>query len=150
MREGLKVLKDKVKPLEVVHEKIEGPIQKGDTVRMAQGEVTGIVLSIKGKKAVVQFGDLRSNVKTEQLVRSAAQRLVKQGNHASSGIHIHQRQSTFSALLDIRGKRVEEVFKLLERFMDDAILTGQHEVKILHGKGEGVLRKVVREYLAEI
>jgi DNA mismatch repair protein MutS2 len=52
--------------------------------------------------------------------------------------------------LDIRGKRVDEVLSLLDRFLDDAILLGQGELKILHGKGEGVLRKVVRERLKSI
>ena len=63
------------------------------------------------------------------------------------GVELHQRQSEFSSVLDIRGKRVEEVLPLLVRFMDDAVLLSQSEVKILHGKGEGVLRKVVRDYL---
>jgi len=43
--------------------------------------------------------------------------------------------------------RVEEVMSVLIRFMDDAIQFGLSEVRILHGKGEGVLRKVVRDYL---
>jgi DNA mismatch repair protein MutS2 len=49
--------------------------------------------------------------------------------------------------LDVRGKRVEEVIPLLEQFLDDAILLSHGEIKILHGKGEGVLRKVVRDHL---
>ena len=56
----------------------------------------------------------------------------------------------FTSVLDIRGKRVEEVQALLIRFMDDAILLGQSEVKILHGKGEGVLRAVVRDYIKKL
>lgn len=63
------------------------------------------------------------------------------------GVELHQRQSEFTSVLDIRGKRVEEVLPLLVRFMDDAVLLSQSEVKILHGKGAGVLRKVVRDYL---
>ena len=52
--------------------------------------------------------------------------------------------------LDIRGKRVEEVLPLLERFMDDAVRFGLQQVRILHGKGEGVLRKVSRDYLKRL
>jgi DNA mismatch repair protein MutS2 len=52
--------------------------------------------------------------------------------------------------LDIRGKRVEEVIPVLDQFIDDALLLGHSELKILHGKGEGVLRKVVRDHLKKV
>lgn len=63
---------------------------------------------------------------------------------------MHQKQSLFVGTLDIRGKRVEEVNTLLDQFLDDAILLSQHEVRILHGTGEGVLRKVIREKLKSL
>ena len=55
----------------------------------------------------------------------------------------------FQPVLDVRGKRVEEVLPILEQFLDHAVLLSQAEVKIIHGKGEGVLRKVVREVLKQ-
>jgi len=55
--------------------------------------------------------------------------------------------SRFSPQLDVRGMRVEELLPVLMRFMDDAIQLGMSEVMVLHGKGEGVLRTVVRDYL---
>jgi DNA mismatch repair protein MutS2 len=65
----------------------------------------------------------------------------------SFGINVFEKQSSFDSTLDVRGKRVEEVGAILDQFLDDAILLGQGELKILHGKGEGVLRKVIREQL---
>ena len=53
----------------------------------------------------------------------------------------------FSLTLDLRGKRVDEALALLQRYIDDAVLCSIHEVKILHGKGNGVLRQVTRDYL---
>jgi DNA mismatch repair protein MutS2 len=52
----------------------------------------------------------------------------------------------FNTTLDIRGKRAEEVMAELDRFLDDALLFGLDEVKILHGKGNGVLREIVRNH----
>jgi DNA mismatch repair protein MutS2 len=65
----------------------------------------------------------------------------------TSGINVYEKRSNFSETLDVRGKRVDEVIPLLDQFMDTAILLGQGELKVLHGKGEGVLRKVVRDHL---
>ncbi|HWA34489.1 MAG TPA: Smr/MutS family protein [Cyclobacteriaceae bacterium] len=147
VRQGLKDLERKVKPVSPIPVKIAGPLKEHDKVRMIGGEVTGTILSIKGKTAIVQFGELRSSVKTDKLVRSDEVPLQKSAKPITRGIELHRRQSNFSPVLDVRGKRVEELLPLLERFMDDAVLLNQAEVKILHGKGEGVLRKVVRDYL---
>ncbi len=150
VRQGLKDLERKVKPIASVAIKPAGPLMEGDKVRMIGGEVTGTILSVKDKTAIVQFGDLRSTVKTDRLVKSDQVSSVKPSRPFTRGVELHQRQSDFSPLLDIRGKRVEEVLPLLTRFMDDAILLSQSQVKILHGKGEGVLRKVAREYLQRL
>jgi len=49
--------------------------------------------------------------------------------------------------LDIRGSRAEEAIAEVDKFLDDAILFSQNRVKILHGKGNGILREVVRNHL---
>ncbi|MCK9207552.1 MAG: Smr/MutS family protein, partial [Salinivirgaceae bacterium] len=63
---------------------------------------------------------------------------------------MNQRRLTFKPGLDIRGKRAEEAIQLVTEFMDEAIMVGAHEVKILHGKGNGILRQLIREYLGTI
>ncbi|ABA89916.1 DNA mismatch repair ATPase MutS-2 [Syntrophotalea carbinolica DSM 2380] len=57
-------------------------------------------------------------------------------------------RDSFSPRLMLVGKRVDEALPLLERFVDDALLHNMLELEVVHGAGEGVLRKVVREYLA--
>jgi DNA mismatch repair protein MutS2 len=57
-------------------------------------------------------------------------------------------RDSFSPRLMLVGKRVDEALPLLERFVDDALLQNVLELEIVHGSGEGILRKIVREYLA--
>jgi DNA mismatch repair protein MutS2 len=150
VREGLQQLQVKVKR-EAPAEQPAGKISVGDKVRLIGQEVTGTVLSIKDNNAYVQFGDLRSSVKLKQLIPShQAESITKPPAGVHSGVHLMNKQSTFNPTLDIRGKRVEEVVPLLDQFVDQAILLSQPQLKIIHGKGEGVLRKVVRDYLKKV
>jgi DNA mismatch repair protein MutS2 len=123
-------------------------IAEGDRVRIHGQEGSGIVLQIKGKTASVQFGEIKSLVSITSLEKTEGG-IPKEtsAKFTSMGINIHEKQATFNSTLDIRGKRVDEVIPLLNQFLDTAILLGQGELRILHGKGEGVLRKVVRDEL---
>ena len=152
VRQNLLGLIDKVKPtegksIELTHQEIKD----GDKVRIIGHEVTGTVLSVKDNAAIVQFGDLRSTIKVKQLIHS--HNVVAADSTASRarqmGVDIHRKQSQFSTTLDVRGKRVDEVIPVLIQFLDDAVLLSQHELRILHGKGEGVLRSVIRDQLKQ-
>jgi len=125
-----------------------GKLEEGDRVRIVGQQGSGIILSLQGKNAVIQFGELKSTVSLSKLekVEGAVQKELAT-KLRSSGINLFEKQATFNPTLDVRGKRVEELLPVLESFMDSAILLGHDELKILHGKGEGVLRKVIRERL---
>jgi DNA mismatch repair protein MutS2 len=128
--------------------KSDEPVKEGDRVRIVGQQGSGIVSSIKGKTASVQFGELMTTVSIAKLEKASTVIEKEISSRARSvGINIHEKQAHFSSTLDVRGKRVDEVVSLLDQFMDTAILLGQGEVRILHGKGEGVLRKVIREQL---
>jgi DNA mismatch repair protein MutS2 len=149
VRKGLETLSQRVTHRKVEkEEKIKEPVKEGDRVRITGQEGSGVVLSIKGKTASVQFGNLKSLVKTDRLEKiTAAVEKEISTRLRSVGINMQEKQANFSSTLDVRGKRVEEVVPLLDQFMDTAILLGQGEIRLLHGKGEGVLRKVIREQL---
>ncbi len=123
-------------------------IKPGDRVRIIGQESSGIVLQIQGKNAAVNFGELKSSVSLSKLEKiSGTQERQFNKKLQSMGMNVLDKRISFSPSLDIRGKRVEEVIPILDPFLDTAILLGQSDLKILHGKGEGVLRKVVREHL---
>lgn len=147
MRKSLETLGTQVKA-EEKKEKKAVELKEGDRVRIEGQNGSGVILSIQGKTAWVQFGELKSMTKLEKLekITAAVEREIS-SRLASAGINVHEKRANFQSTLDIRGKRVEEVSGLLDQFMDTAILLGQGELRILHGKGEGVLRKVVREQL---
>jgi DNA mismatch repair protein MutS2 len=149
VRKGLETLTHRVAQPKVEKvEKSKTPIKEGDRVRISGQEGSGVVMSIKGKNASVQFGEMKTMVKLDRLEKiTAAVEKEISTKMRSVGFNMHEKQSQFSSTLDVRGKRVEEVTSLIDQFMDTAILLGHGEVKILHGKGEGVLRKVIREQL---
>jgi DNA mismatch repair protein MutS2 len=123
-------------------------IGEGDRVRLVGQDGSGIVLSVKGKNAMIQFGDMKSLVDVSRLekISGGVEREIS-SKLRSIGINIYEKQARFNSTLDVRGKRVDEVIAVLDEFLDTAILLGHGELKILHGKGEGVLRKVIREHL---
>jgi DNA mismatch repair protein MutS2 len=151
VRDNLKALEAKVKkePEKPRHVPV-GALKPGDKVRMRGQEVTGTLEEVKGKNAIVQFGSLRSQLRLDQLVRSDQAEPEKVQRAVSRGIDLQRRQSEFTGTLDIRGKRVDDVLPVITQIIDDAVLLSQAEVRILHGKGEGVLRKVIRDYLRKV
>lgn len=150
VRQGLEELASKVQQPIKKDSLSVGEVKEGDKVRLVGQEVTGTLVSIKGNQAIVEFGSVRSTVKLNQLIRSDLVEPSFIRKARSMGLDVMQRQSSFDSTLDLRGKRAEEVVPELERFLDDAILLSQGQLRILHGKGEGVLRKIVREYLKKV
>jgi len=63
---------------------------------------------------------------------------------------LQEKADRFSLTLDLRGFRADEALAALQRYIDDAMLLSIHEVRILHGKGNGVLRQVTRSYLQSL
>ena len=148
VRRNLETLTQKIDEPSKKEKKSTDILKEGDRVRIIGQEGNGIILAVQGKNGVVQFGLMKSVIKLDKLGKITAP-LEKEfvTKLRSVGINVLEKRANFNSTLDIRGKRVEEVISILDHFMDTALLLGQGELKILHGKGEGVLRKVVRDHL---
>ena len=121
------------------------PIAVGDFVRLRAGGATGQVEEIKGQKATVSMGGLRITAAMRDLL-PAAEPIGQTSTVSASNV---QRVADFDAKVDIRGMAKDEALQVLERFVDNALLTSAHTIQILHGKGTGVLRNVVKQKLRE-
>lgn len=132
---------------------ISGPIETGDTVKIAGQKGSGQVLSISKNKAEVSFGQMKMQIpikKLEKIQASSQPKEKKRSNYGSIMESVQQKSEHFSATLDLRGARADEAMNKLMHFIDDATLLGVYELRILHGKGNGVLRNVVRDYLSGV
>lgn len=121
------------------------PILVGEFVRLRAGGATGQVEEIKGQKATVQMGGLRITAHLRDLI-PAAEPLAQTSSANASDV---QRVASFDAKVDIRGMAKDEALQVLEKFVDNALLTSANTIQILHGKGTGVLRNVVKQKLRE-
>ncbi|NLR90665.1 endonuclease MutS2 [Flammeovirga agarivorans] len=139
------------KPEEEVYEVIGGTIVIGDAVRVKGQSTIGEVAALSSREAEILVGELRTKVKLNRLERISKKAFRKEvrekhsSNSASS--NLTQKRIDFNTQLDLRGKRAEEVMYDLDDFMDSAIMLGETEVRIVHGKGTGALREVVRNHL---
>ena len=121
------------------------PLAEGDFVRLRAGGATGRIESIKGQKATVQMGGLKVHAPLRDLLPVAEP--IKQMSTASN--NDLQQAALFDAKIDLRGMSKEEALRVLEKFVDNALLSNASSLRILHGKGDGILRKVVRQKLRE-
>ena len=144
-RENLEKSKHEVATRSVEKNTLEkAKLKVGDLVHLDAADELGEVLSIKKNEAEVRFGQLKSFVKLSRLTKSS---LKKEQSISRSSTMSSERLGSFSSELDIRGKRAEEVLPLVDKFVDKAIMMGISELRILHGKGHGILRDVVRNHL---
>ncbi|MEO1261444.1 MAG: Smr/MutS family protein [Bacteroidota bacterium] len=125
----------------------EGPIQKGDHVKMRTGSATGTVISIDKKKAIVEMGQLRMTVHLRDLVHINAP--VDVNPTPSVKMDTMSNGANFDSKLDIRGMTMTDALAIVQDFLDRALLTSANNLQIVHGKGTGALRNVVRQKLRE-
>ena len=129
------------------------PLKVGDTVRIKGQTSVGTLESINGKTAVAIFGGMRTKLPLERLEHADAPMAPETKVSSVSRMTretIDEHRNSFKQDIDIRGMRGDEALNQVQYFMDDAILAGVSRVRILHGKGNGILRQLIRQYLQTI
>ncbi len=123
-----------------------GPVSLGDTVYITDLGQTGELVALAGDEAEVQVGAFRLRTRASSLeLRHRAAKQAAPAQVAARG----PAMASPGMELDMRGQRVEDALPQLDKYIDNAYLAGLPFVRIIHGKGTGTLRQVVREALAE-
>jgi DNA mismatch repair protein MutS2 len=134
---------------------LQRPVRLGDKVRLRSLNTQGVVTSLGESEAEVQVGVLRIRARLSELgpigtteseteSKPTASAISKQGKPASQDTFYH---ASPGMELDLRGKRGDEALDVLDRYLDSAYLAGLPFVRIIHGKGTGKLRILVRQAL---
>jgi len=150
---------EKIKPAiirsrEEIPEESEKPFVPGDAVRMTDTMASGEIIRIENRMAQIETGSLTLFVpldKIERISRSELRKSLRSENKLPERDPlITQRKLNFKPEIDIRGIRGEEALNLVRDFIDNALMVQHRNLRILHGKGNGILRQLVREYLSSM
>lgn len=162
IRDLLQRVESEIKPISKVAPRRAGvqdeslrnrPLQVGDLVWVPSLDRTGEIMDISGDDADVSAGSFRVRAAVRDLeLRAPANRTTqpegararRQGSRADI---ILPRVESPGMEIDLRGNSVEEMLPLLDKYLDDAYLSGMPFVRIIHGKGTGTLRRAVQEQL---
>ena len=134
-------------------------LEVGAYVKISGQETVGQIESISGKNAICIFGLMRTNVKLSKLEPAEKPKQKSISNLGGAALtpqmrrmreEIDNKRSMFKPELDIRGMRGDEALNTLVHYIDDATMIGMPTVRILHGKGDGILRHLVRQYLSTV
>ena len=127
----------------------------GDKVRIKSNGLTGEVTRLNGKRITVTVGNIISTLAPEALERISNREYNSTIKSSSKFVgdteeSIRNRKLNFQTSIDIRGECLSDALEIVERFIDDAVMLNMQEVKILHGKGNGILKEEIRKYLRTV
>ena len=130
------------------------PLKVGEKVRVKENGMVGEVAKVSAKAVVVIIGHISSKMpldKVERITSNEFKSAVKETARPVSAVKvdssINERKLNFSTELDVRGERLNDAIEKVTRYVDDAIMLNISSVRIIHGKGTGVLRDEIQRYL---
>ena len=114
-------------------------------------QVVGEILSINDTDATILFDSIKLRTSPDKLRKVSRAEARKTQRRWQAGLiaeELSEKAEHFDLTLDVRGKRAEEALDIVDKYLDEAKLLSIKEVSILHGKGNGILRKLIREKLS--
>ena len=122
-------------------------LKPGDTVMILNLNKKGTVLDTPDKEGQVQIqaGIIKVKIHISQLRLLDEQQEVVSSIETSRATGI--KTSNIRPEIDVRGENIEEATGKLDKYIDEAVIAGLHEVTIIHGKGTGALRKGIHDFL---
>ena len=121
-------------------------LKPGDQVQMLNTNTVGEILEIKRGKATIQVGGMttKTDVKNLEIVGNKTAKKIKKYISNSS---YADKQSSFKTEKDIRGMRTYDALQEIDTWIDNAIILGVSTLRVLHGKGSGILKAELRRHL---
>lgn len=122
-------------------------LKVGETVEVLTFNQIGTVISKPDENGdvLVQVGIMKINTNISTLRRTESK--AKEKASVSTKNIMKTKSRDIKSEIDLRGRNLEEAIMELDKYMDDAYLAGLNEITIIHGKGTGVLRRGIQEYL---
>jgi len=139
-----------------------GPMKVGEKVRIVSNGMVGEISKLSGTKAVVTVGNITTRINISQIERISSNEYKEAVRGSGAGIgestrssivvshEITERKLSFHPEIDIRGIRLNEALDTVMHYIDDAIMLGVPQVRIIHGKGNGILHEEVQKYARTI
>lgn len=121
----------------------------GMQVRNTLNDAVGEVIEVKKDKVLGAFGLIKMWVSLDEIEPAETSTSIRKPAR-TGGFNWVERQSVFKTELDLRGARAEDALKMVEQWMDEAYALGQNQLKIIHGRGDGVLRKMLRGHFKTV
>ena len=133
------------------------PLKVGEKVRIKDNGMVGEVTKVSAKAVMVIVGNISTKLphdKVERITSNEFKSAVKETFRPVSSVKvdssINERKLNFSTELDVRGERLNDAVEKVTRYVDDAVMLGVGSVRIIHGKGTGVLRDELQKLIRTI
>ena len=133
-----------------------GAYKVGEKVRIKDNGMVGEISKVSGKSVTLMIGNISSTVPAERLERissnefKAAVKQTPAPAYRAEDPGIQARKLNFRMELDVRGERLSDALDIVTHYIDDALMLSVPSVRIIHGKGTGVLREEIQKYLRTI
>jgi DNA mismatch repair protein MutS2 len=127
----------------------------GSKIRIKDKEILAEILETRGNSLLIAMGQMITTIPLDQaepISETEFRKATGTKTYGTSfvGVDMENRKMSFSPTLDLRGMRADEALRKVTEFIDEAVMVGSGDLRLLHGKGDGILRQIIREYLSGV